>query len=254
MYCPHCGTSNADDATFCQSCGKSLKESSGGPTAGGSPPTPPPSYSYSGPTGGKTASYKMSSAFSDAIALVRSPASFMNANKENDVSVNTLMINYVAVLAAVPFIATLIGRLWFYGLFFGALSIGYVFVLSILTYVLDIVAVFVVGYIIWKIAPNFGTSTTQVRATRTAAYVFTPAFLISILNIIPFLGFLAFLGLLYGLYIMYIGFPILTNTPKDKVLGYVIVTVVLTIVVYAVIGAIIGAVAAAWVIGTFGFF
>ena len=166
------------------------------------------------------------------------------------------MINYVAVLAAIPFIATLIGDSWYYGFFsvFGAFGFGYVFVLALLTYILDIVAVFVVGYIIWKLAPSFGTSTTQIRATRMAAYIFTPAFLISIVNIIPFLGFLSFLGLLYGLYIMYMGFPILTSAPKDKVLGYVIVTVILTLVVYAVIGAVIGAIVSAWILGAFGFF
>lgn len=228
---------------------------SGSATGAGSPSsTPPPSYSYSGDTSGPKVSFTIGSAFSNAIALVRSPVSFMNANKDHDVPLNTLIINYVAILAAIPFIATLIGYSWYYGLFFGAFSFGYTFAIAVLTYILDVIAVFVVGFIMWKLAPSFGTSTTQIRATRMAAYVFTPAFLISILNIIPFLGFLTFLGLLYGLYIMYMGFPILTNTPKDKVLGYVIVTVIATIVVYAVIGAIVGAVASAWILGAFGFF
>ena len=161
----------------------------------------------------------------------------MSANKDHDVPLNTLMINYVAILAAVPFIATLIGDSWYYHVGF-----GYIFATAVLTYVLDIVAVFVVGFLMWKLAPNFGTSTTQLRATRMAAYVFTPAFLISIISIVPYLGFLSFLGILYGLYIMYLGLPVMMNTPKDKALGYVIVTVIVTIVVYAVIGAILGSI------------
>ncbi len=247
---------NNDDATFCQSCGTTLTAApASGAVGTASPPsspTPPPSGSSSG----AKASFKITSAFSDAIALVKAPVAFMGANKDNDVPLKTLMINYVAILAAVPFIATLIGDSWYYGFFriFGAVGFGYIFAVAILTYVLDIVAVFVVGFLVWKLAPNFGTSTTQVRATRMAAYVFTPAFLISILNIIPLLGFLAFLGVLYGLYIMYLGLPIVMNTPKDKVLGYVIVTVIATIVVYAIIGAIIGAIVAALIFSAFGFF
>jgi hypothetical protein len=249
MYCPKCGAMNAEDATFCQSCGASLKAA-----PADSPPTSP-TYSSSG-TSGTKASFKISSAFSDAIALVRSPVSFMNANRDQDVPLKTLIIKYVAVLAAIPFVATLIGDSWYYRFFsiFGGLGFGYIFGIAVLTYILDVAAVFVVGYLIWKLAPSFGTTTTQLRATRMAAYIFTPAFLISIFNIIPFLGFLTFLGVLYGLYIMYLGLPILMNTPKDKVIGYVIVTVIAAIVVYAIIGAIIGAVIAAAISISFGLF
>jgi hypothetical protein len=238
---------NSDNADFCQSCGNSLKAASTSvPTSGLTPADSPV---------GSKASYKIASAFNDAIALVRSPLAFMNANRDYDPPLQTLMMNYVAVLAAVPFIATLIGDSWYYRFFsiFGSAGIGYILAVAILTYVLDIVAVFVVGFLIWKLAPNFGTQTTQLRATRMAAYVFTPAFLISILNIIPYLGFLEFLGILYGLYIMYLGLPVMMNTPKDKVVGYVIVTVIVTLVVYAIIGAIVGAIVAAWVLTTFGF-
>ncbi len=247
MYCSKCGSMNADNADFCMSCGSSLKAAPNSVQTSGPMPVDSPV--------GSKASYKFASAFSDAIALVKSPLAFMNANRDYDPSLRTLMINYVAVLAVVPFIATLIGDSWYYRFFsiFGSVGIGYILAVAILTYILDIVAVFVVGFLIWKLAPNFGTSTTQLRATRMAAYVFTPAFLISILNIIPYLGFLEFLGILYGLYIMYLGLPVMMNTPKDKVVGYVIVTVIVTIVVYAVIGAIIGAIVAAWVLTTFGF-
>lgn len=175
----------------------------------------------------------------------------MIANIDNDVSIKTLMINYVAVLAAIPFIATLIGYSWFYG-FLGFGGIGYAFASAILTYIGDIIAVFVVGFVIWKLGPNFGTTTNQVRATRLAAYAFTPAFLIAILDIIPFISFITILGLLYGLYILYLGLPILLGTPRDRALTYVIVTVVVTIVVYVVIGAIIGAITAALFLGLVG--
>ena len=173
----------------------------------------------------------------------------MTANRDIDAPINTLMVNYVAVLAAIPFVATLIGDLWYYRFFgFG----GFAIVAAIITYILDIAAVFVVGYIVYRLAPNFGTSVTQVRSTRLVAYAFTPFFLLSIFDIIPFASVIAVLGILYGLYILYLGFPILTTVPKDKALTYVIVTAVATLVVYAIISIIIEAVTVAMFLGRFG--
>ena len=84
------------------------------------------------------------------------------------------------------------------------------------------------------------TKTTQARATRLAAYAFTPYFLISILKIVPFIGVIVILGLLYGLYILYLGIPIMLGTPQDQTVTYFVVILVVTFVVYFVIGAIIG--------------
>ena len=39
MYCPNCGTPNADEARFCVNCGRPLT-----PMAAPPPPTPPPAY------------------------------------------------------------------------------------------------------------------------------------------------------------------------------------------------------------------
>lgn len=229
MYCSKCGESNPDDATFCKACGNDLKASSP-PRAGPSPP--------SGTSQVGNATFRISTAFRNAIALVTNPLAFMKQNRDVSVTLNSIMINYVAVLAVVPFIAILIGDLWYF-------ASGFAVVEAILTYILDVVGVFVIGIVIWKLAPYFGTSTDQTRATVLAAYVYTPVFLISILDIIPFIGFLTILGLLYGLYILYLGLPVMLNTPTDRVIMYVIAIVVASIVVYAVIAAIIGAVSAA---------
>jgi len=184
----------------------------------------------------------MMNAFSNAIALVTNPAKFLREHKDTPVTVKDILVNYVAVLALVPFVATLLEWTVYYA-YFGL--VGYALVEAILTYILDVVSVFIVGFVIWKLGPSFATQADQAHSTLLAAFVYTPALLISILNIVPFLGVLSFLGLLYGIYILYIGLPIVFNTPSDKLVVYVIATLVASFVIAYVVGAVVGGVSVA---------
>jgi hypothetical protein len=184
-----------------------------------------------------------------ALSLVRNPASYITENKDAPATVMGIMVNYVAVLAAIPFFATLIGYLWYYDLFipfgFAGSFIAYAFLYAFLLYIFDVIAVYVVALVIGFLAPTFGSSTDKIKALKLAAFIFTPGFLIGILDIIPFLGILTILGILYGLYILYLGLPIILNTPKDRVVTYVVAVVVATFIVYFVVAAIIGVITAA---------
>ena len=184
-----------------------------------------------------------------AIALVKSPVSYITANKDAPATVRGIMVNYVAVLAAIPFLATLIGYLWYYDIFvpFGFVGsfVAYAFLYAILFYILDVIAVYVVALVIGFLAPTFGSKNDKIKELKLSAFIFTPAFLVGVLNIIPFLGVLEILGVLYGLYILYLGLPILMGTPKEKVVTYVVAVVIATFVVYFVLDAIVGVVTAA---------
>jgi len=184
-----------------------------------------------------------------AISLVRNPVSYLTQNKDTPATVMGIMVNYVAVLAAIPFLATLIGDLWYYDLFipfgFAGSFVAYAFLAAVLLYIFDIIAVYVVALVIGFLAPTFGSSTDKIKALRLSAFIFTPAFLIGILDIIPPLGILTFLGILYGLYILYLGLPIILGTPKDRVVTYVVAVVIATFIVYFVLAVIIGAITAA---------
>jgi hypothetical protein len=173
-------------------------------------------------------------AFKSAIALVKNPVAYMTQNT-GAIPFKTLMTNYVAILAIIPFVATLIGDLWYY-----AHDNKYAFAIpsAIFAYVLEVVGVIVLGIMIWKLAPSFGTKTDQAMATTLSAYVYTPVFLISIVYIIPQLGLLTIVGLLYGLYIFFKGVPILLHTPQDKVLVYVIVVLIVALVIGFVFSSI----------------
>jgi hypothetical protein len=178
---------------------------------------------------------QMKSALNEAIALVKNPVGYMTQNKDATIPVNTLIINYVAILALIPLVGRILGDLLFYqGAGLGGSIVG-----SIVAYIVDIIEVFVVGYIIAAVAPSFNSNKDQRKAMMLSAYIFTPVFLVGILSIIPFLGLLAILGLLYGLYIFYLGLPIVLNTPKDKTIVYVIVVFVIGVIIEYVISAIL---------------
>ena len=250
MYCKNCGTANADDAVYCQKCGADLRATStSSPGAGGAIPAAAVAPPYSGANPMPT-SFNLVGAFKHAIDFVRSPASVMTSTRDIEMSFNSIIMNYVVILAAIPFVAGLIGGLWYYGLFgyfgfVGGAIYGYAILSSILGYILDVLAVVVMSYVTLTLASNFGTTTNLVKAAKLTAYAFTPYFLASILNIIPFIGFLSFLGLLYGLYVLYLGIPIMLGTPKDKVLTYFIVIVIAVFVVYAIFYGITFGVASA---------
>jgi hypothetical protein len=182
----------------------------------------------------------MRAVLNNAIALVKNPVGYMTQNKDQMVPLNSLMINYVAILALIPLVGRVIGDLLFY-----RAGIGYAIGGAIVAYILDLISVFVIGIVIWKLAPSFKTSTDQAKATLLAAYLYTPVFLIGILNIIPALGYLAVLGLLYGLYILYRGLPILLNTPADKTVIYVVAVLVVSIIILFIISLVIGGLDAA---------
>jgi Yip1 domain len=180
-------------------------------------------------------------AFNTAIALVKNPAGFMAANKDSAATVNDVMVNYVAVLALIPLVATLVGDLWYYSLVtHSGAFVGFAFGSAVLSYIFGIAAVYVIAMAIRVLASNFGSSNDQLRTLKLAAYVYTPAFLISALDIIPLLGFIEIVGVLYGLYVLYLGLPAMLGTPKDKVVPYLMTIVVVTLVVYFVFGTLVG--------------
>ena len=77
---------------------------------------------------------------------------------------------------------------------------------------------------------------------KLAVYSMTPVWIAGIFNLIPALGVLSILGSLYGLYLLYLGFSTpLMGTPKEKVMGYVVVSIVVVIVLMVVVGGILGA-------------
>jgi hypothetical protein len=158
-----------------------------------------------------------------------------------------LFTSYAVLLAAVPAVAQFIGnglvgkKIPFVG--WVRFPIGSALFQAILYYVFTLVSVYVFGIVINALAPSFGSKQSMETAMKLAVYSMTPMWIGGIFYVIPFLGFLAILASLYGLYVLYLGFDNpLMDTPKDKVVGYLLVCIVVVVVLSLVVALVLGAI------------
>lgn len=161
--------------------------------------------------------------------------------KEEPATVSELYTSYAVWLAAIPAIASFIG-LSLIG--FSALTFHYRIPLirglshAVVSYVLTLVGIYIVALIIDALAPSFGSQKNQVKAMKVAVYSWTASWISGILMIIPALSPIMMLCSLYSLYLFYLGLPVLMETPKEKALGYFIITIIVSLVVFILIGTI----------------
>jgi hypothetical protein len=161
--------------------------------------------------------------------------------KEEPATIRELYTNYVIPLSVIPPLASFLGfsligismlNFTYRVPFFTGLSH------AVVSYVLSLVGIYVVAQIIDALAPNFGSQKNLIKAFKVAVYSYTPSWVAGIVLIIPALSPLALLVSLYSLYLFYLGLPELMETPRDKVMGYFVVTLVVSVVVFIVIGII----------------
>src|SRR5690606_29973279 len=118
-----------------------------------------------------------------------------------------ILKGYVLPLAAIGPIASLIGgQVFGYGAFGFSYRPGLVaaIVTAIVTYVLSIVAVYVLMLIADFLAPKFSGESNRLNAFKLVAYSYTASWLAGVFGLIPSLAFFSLLGL-YSLYLLYTG-------------------------------------------------
>jgi Yip1 domain len=153
-----------------------------------------------------------------------------------------IYIGYVLPLVAIGVIATLIGNTVI-GVsvpFIGSVRTGIIAAVfaAILGFVFAFIGVWLIAWLVDILAPTFGGQRDSLRALKVTAYSYTPAWVAGIFHLIPMLGVLAIIAGLYGLYLLYLGLPVLMRCPKDKSVGYTVVTVLCAIVAGVVIGVL----------------
>jgi hypothetical protein len=152
---------------------------------------------------------------------------------------------YLIVLAAIPAVAAFIGlSLVGVGGFGTSLRVPIAAGLAnmVVSFVLSLLAVFVLALITNALAPTFGGSRSPISALKVVAYGSTAGFVGGVFSLLPALSILGLLAALYSIYLLYTGLPVLMKCPPEKALGYTAVVVVCGIVAMIVLGVVSAAV------------
>jgi hypothetical protein len=145
-----------------------------------------------------------------------------------------LFPNYVAILAAIPAVAALVGNL------IKGAPLGSALLLAVVSYLMAFVFSYLIAMIINILAPRFGGIANQDNALKLSVYSATPFWLAGVFGIIPGLSFLTILGL-YGLYLLYAGATPLMRVPPERSIIFTVVVFVCTILAAFVLSFVLWA-------------
>lgn len=152
-----------------------------------------------------------------------------------------LYAGYVAPLAAITPVASILGNL----LFNGGLSFSASVAIGVVAFAMALVSVYVLGLIASKIAPSFGGKDDLAQGLKLVAYAYTASWVAGIFSLVPALALISMIGGLYSLYILYTGASAMMGVPRERSVAYTAVVILVAIGLYIVIATILGAVIAA---------
>ena len=162
-----------------------------------------------------------------AIAILTKPADEWRKIAAESATVEGLMREYAAPLAAIPPIAQFIGLIRF-GIVTG-------FVYAVVSWVLALVGAWVAAVVVEKLAPTFQSKGSTEQALKLVVYSMTPIWIAGVLYLVPALAVLIILAALYAVYLFYVGLPPVMSTPSAQVIPYMVISAVVIIIVSSVL-------------------
>jgi hypothetical protein len=129
-------------------------------------------------------------------------------------------------------------------------SLGSGFQAGLVQLLSAVIGVYLLAWVIDMLAPSFESEKNFGRSLQLAVYASTPQWVAGILLLLS--TSMSMLILLFGLYAIYlfaVGLPVLKNTPKDKIVGYVALTIIAMIVISLVLVLILGGIMALFFAG-----
>lgn len=164
------------------------------------------------------------------IAILTKPADEWRKIAAESATVEGLMREYAAPLAAIPAIAQFIWIMRF------RFVTGFVF--AVVSWVFALVGAWIAAVVVEKLAPTFQSKGSTEQALKLVVYSMTPIWIAGVLYLVPALAVLIILAALYAVYLFYLGLPPVMSTPSDKVIPYMVVSAVVIIILSIVFGAI----------------
>lgn len=178
---------------------------------------------------------------SRAYGLLREPKKEWEQIRAEQTTVPNILLGYVAPLAAIPPVCSLIGSYVFEPDFAG--DLGTALVRAAVTWVVSIALVFFLGVLANAVADQFDADKNDLNAQKIAAYSLTPSFLSGVFGLWPPLWWLSLFALAAMVFLMYRGLPILMKAPQERALSYAatvtIATMVAGIVLFSIAAGIV---------------
>jgi hypothetical protein len=137
-----------------------------------------------------------------------------------------LFVTYAMILAVIPPIfeflrRVLIDRIPMQGHWPVGRSLG----LALFSFSINLAQVLLLAVIIDGLARSFSSTKNLTNALKLAAYSMTPVWVIGVFNIFSGFWVPGVVASLYGFFILYLGFDTpMMETPKDRVLGYMVLS------------------------------
>ena len=145
--------------------------------------------------------------------------------------IQSLYMNYIIPLAAIPAIAMFLG-LTIVGVPFQG-RIGFFTALStaIVIYIQTLIAPLVAALVVEQLAPRFSSSGSTIDALKLVAYATTPVWLGSAIYLVVYLSPLMILPVIYAVYLFYLGLPPMLKTHPNNVVPFMLVSFIAIVVV-----------------------
>ncbi len=261
-FCPNCGAELKPEAKFCVACGTPI-------TAEVLPPvTPEPQQqtNYQQQEPAYEQAREATGAFKEAITgktnLVQRVINILTKPKQEWEVIVTehpnamkLIGGYALILALIPTVSAFIkyGIIGFSFMGYTSRSLGSGLQTGLVQLFSALIGVYLLAWVIDLLAPSFESEKNFGRSLQLAVYSSTPQWIAGILLLFSTsVSMLIMLISLYAIYLLAIGIPVLKKTPKDKVVGYVALTIVAMIVIGLVLAMILGAILGIFFVGRVG--
>jgi hypothetical protein len=260
-FCPKCGAELKPEAKFCGACGSQITTTEQPET------TPPPSYQPPQEPVMDQAR-EATNAFTDAITgktnLVQRVINIITKPKQEwpvianeQPNATKLIGGYALILALVPALSGFIkyGIIGFSFMGYTSRSIASGIQIGLTQLLGAVIGAYLLAWVIDLLAPSFDSEKNFGRSLQLAVYSSTPQWVAGILLLLSTsMSMLILLFGLYAIYLLAVGMPVLKKTPKDKVVGYVALTIIAMIVIGVVVGLILGAFLGLFFAGSVGGF
>ena len=145
--------------------------------------------------------------------------------------IQSLYMNYIVPLAAIPAIAMFLGLAIIGVPFVGRFGFFTALSTAIVIYLQTLIAPLVAAIVIEQLAPRFSSSGSTIDALKLVAYASTPVWVGSVIYLIVYLSPLMLVPVIYAVYLFYLGLPPMMKTHPNNVVPFMLVSFLAIIVV-----------------------